>query len=160
IMHSVPRTFSPSSLRMTRNTPCVEGCCGPILSTNSVESKNVWSGIWTSLAAFDTHILLHPALVLLQDPVILAQRISLPLLGQQDAPHVRMAGKLDAEHVEHFALQPVRRQVYTNRGLGFVAIGNVGLDPYSFVARKTIENVDHVEPLGALGPVDGGDIDQ
>src|ERR1017187_1813838 len=160
MMHSVPRTFSPSSLRMTRSTPCVEGCWGPILSTNSVESKNVESGIQTSLAAFDTHILLHPALVLLQDPVVLAQRIALPFLGQQDTTHVRMPGKLDAEHVEHFALQPVRRQVYTNGGLGFVAIGDVGLDPHPFVAGKTIENVDHVEPLGALEPVDCGDIDQ
>src|ERR1035438_10015831 len=138
MMHSVPRTFSPSSLRMTRKTPCVEGCCGPILSTNSVVSKNVWSGIQTSLAAFDTQIFLHPALVLLNDPVVLAQRKALPFFGQQNSPHVRMAGKLDAKHVEHFALQPVRRQVYTNGGFGFVAIGYVDLDPHPFVAGKTI----------------------
>ena len=38
---SVPSTFSPSSLRMTRSTPCVDGCCGPMLRTSSVESRNV-----------------------------------------------------------------------------------------------------------------------
>src|SRR5579863_1107460 len=107
-MHSVPRTFSPSSLRITRSTPCVEGCCGPMLSTSSVVSKKVWSGIQTSLAAFDTQILLHPPLVLLQDPVILAQGVALPFLGQQNAPHIRVAGKLDPKHIEHFAFQPVR----------------------------------------------------
>src|SRR2546422_10070655 len=47
---SVPITFSPSSLRITRNTPCVEGCCGPILSTSSLESRKVVSGIeWRPL---------------------------------------------------------------------------------------------------------------
>src|ERR1035441_7500936 len=45
MMHSVPRTFSPSSLRITRSTPCVEGCCGPMLRTNSVESRKVGDGL-------------------------------------------------------------------------------------------------------------------
>src|SRR5216683_1391834 len=45
ITHSVPMTFSPSSLRITRSTPCVEGCCGPMLSTSSVESRKVVSGM-------------------------------------------------------------------------------------------------------------------
>src|SRR5215471_1356630 len=96
---SVPSTFSPSSLRMTRSTPCVDGCCGPMLRTNSVQSKEVASGMG-SRAAFDIQILLHPALVLLEDRVIFAQRVALPLLGQQDAPHVGMARELNAEHVE------------------------------------------------------------
>src|SRR5689334_25085004 len=99
MMHSVPRTFSPSSLRMTRSTPCVEGCCGPMFRTNSVESKNVASGIPWSLAAFYVQVLLHPALVLLDDPVVFAQRIAVPLFGEEDAAHVRMSGELDAEHV-------------------------------------------------------------
>src|ERR1035437_8669536 len=110
---SVPRTFSPSSLRMTRNTPCVDGCCGPILSTNSVESKKVASGILL-LAAFDTEVFPNPAIVLLQNSVVLAQRIPLPLFRQQDAAHVGMAFELDPEHVEDRALQPVGRQVYAH----------------------------------------------
>src|SRR6185369_14993055 len=112
MMHSVPSTFSPSSLRITRSTPCVDGCCGPMLRTSSVESKNVASGIKGSLAAFDIQVFLHPSIVLLENPVVLAQRISLPLCGQQDAAHVGVAGEFDAEHVEDFAFQPVRGEVH------------------------------------------------
>src|SRR5947209_7669728 len=112
MMHSVPSTFSPSSLRITRSTPCVEGCCGPMLRTSSVESRNVASGIEGLLAAFDIQVFPHPPVVLLKNPVVLAQRVSLPLFGQQDAPHVGVAGELDTEHVEDFALQPVRSPVH------------------------------------------------
>src|ERR1035438_6269595 len=75
--HSVPRTFSPSSLRITRSTPCVEGCCGPMLRTNSVVSRKVESGIPRSLAAFDSQVFPHPALVLLENSVVFAQREAL-----------------------------------------------------------------------------------
>src|ERR1035438_5016089 len=103
---SVPSTFSPSSLRMTRNTPCVEGCCGPMLRTNSVESRNVASGMM-SLTAFDIQVFPNPAVVLLEDTVIFTQRVALPFLGQENATHVGVAVEFDAEHVEHFALQPI-----------------------------------------------------
>src|SRR5205085_7970703 len=131
IMHSVPKTFSPSSLRMTRNTPCVDGCCGPMFRTNSVESRNVESGILTSLAAFDAQVFLHPAVVLLENTHLLAQRVALPFLGEQNAPHVRMSGEFDAEHVEHLALQPVGREVHADGGFRLEPIGDIGLDPHS-----------------------------
>src|SRR5207253_4514268 len=97
--HSVPRTFSPSSLRITRSTPWVEGCCGPMLRTNSVESKKVWSGIPRSLATLYAHVFLHPSLILLNDAVVLAERVALPFFGQQYPRHVGMPGELDAEHI-------------------------------------------------------------
>src|SRR5882762_7195752 len=106
MMHSVPITFSPSSFKMTRSTPCVEGCCGPILRTNSVESRNVVSGM-ALLAALDVQILPDPALVLLNQAVLFAQREAFPLLGKQDSAHVGVAFELDAEHVEDLAFQPV-----------------------------------------------------
>src|SRR5208337_422383 len=96
--HSVARTFSPSSFRMTRNTPCVDGCCGPMLRTSSVESRNVASGILMSLTAFDIQVFPDPAVVLLNDSVILAQRVALPFLGEENAAHVRMAREFDPEH--------------------------------------------------------------
>src|ERR1044072_9044904 len=108
---SVPSTFSPSSFRITRSTPWVDGCCGPILSTSSVESRKVDSGIPRSLTAFDVQVLLNPSYILRQNRIILAQRVSYPLFGQKDAAHIRMPGEFDSEHVEHFALEPVRRQV-------------------------------------------------
>src|SRR5829696_1951692 len=80
MMHSVPITFSPSSFRMTRSTPWVEGCCGPILSTNSVASRNVDSGMCL-LAALDVQVLLHPTVVLLDQAVFLPQREALPFVG-------------------------------------------------------------------------------
>src|ERR1019366_3857824 len=98
---SVPRIFSPSSFSMTRNTPCVEGCCGPMFRTSSAESKNVESGI-RSLAAFDAQVLPHPALVLLKNRIIFSQRVALPFLGHQDSPQVGVPREFDAEHVEHF----------------------------------------------------------
>src|SRR5579864_1995992 len=152
-MHSVPRTFSPSSLRMTRSTPWVEGCWGPMLRTNSVESKNVESGIQTSLAAFDAQVFLHPALVLLENTHLLAQRVALPFLGKEDAAHVGMPGEFDAEHIEHLALQPVGREMHADGGFRLEAIGDIGLDTHSLVTGEAINNVHQVEPLGAFGPV-------
>src|ERR1035441_8234252 len=149
----VPRTFSPSSLRMTRSTPCVDGCCGPMLMTSSVESKNVASGIRGSLSAFDTQVLPNPALVLPKNRIILSQRVALPLLGHEYPLHVRVPGELDAEHIEHLAFQPVGRQVDAHGGLGLEAVGDVGLDPHPLVARETVNHVDQIEALGPLGPV-------
>src|SRR5580698_5374983 len=157
---SAPRTFSPSSLRMTRSTPWVDGCCGPMLRTSSVESRNVASGILVSLTAFDTQVFLNPAIVLLEDTVILAQRVTLPFLWQEDAAHVRMACELDAEHVEHFALQPIGGEVHVDRGLGLVLLGDESFDAHALIASEAIQNVDDVEAVGALGPIDRGDVDE
>src|ERR1035438_10246056 len=157
---SVPSTFSPSSLRITRSTPWVDGCCGPILSTSSVESRNVASGILMSLAALDTEVLLNPTVVLLKNAVTLAQRVPLPLLGHEDAAHIRMAFELDAEHVEDLALQPVGRQVYAHGGLRLEAFGNISLDPHPLVPREAVDHVDHVKALGPLGPIHRGNVHQ
>src|SRR5258705_12903811 len=110
MMHSVPSTFSPSSLRITRSTPCVDGCCGPILSTSSVESRNVDSGIQMLLAALDVQVLLYPPYILSQNRIIFAQRVPYPPFRQQNAAHVGLPSELDPQHGEHFALQPARRR--------------------------------------------------
>src|SRR3954452_6881705 len=136
--HSVPSTFSPSSLRITRNTPWVEGCCGPMLRTSSVESRKVESGIPRSLAAFDSQVFLYPALVLLEDSVVFAQREALPLVGHEDAPHVGVSREFDTEHVVDFAFQPVGGQVDADRGLRLIAVGDVDLKAHAFVAREAI----------------------
>src|SRR5689334_8963150 len=125
---SVPSTFSPSSLRMTRSTPCVDGCCGPMLRTSSVESKKVDSAI-ALVAALDAQVLLYPAVILLQDRIVFAQGIAFPLLGQQDAPHIGMPREFDPKHIEHFAFQPVGGKMHRcGRGRAR-ALGDGGLDP-------------------------------
>src|SRR5208283_2521931 len=40
--HSEPVTRSPSSLSLTRRTPCVDGCCGPMLMTSSSAPNSVF----------------------------------------------------------------------------------------------------------------------
>src|SRR5579864_9096441 len=106
---------------MTRSTPWVAGCCGPMLMTSSLASRNVLSGVSRSsgesvlgsvtlsglLAAFNPQVDLYPFVVLLNDPVVFAQGMSLPAIRQQNTFHVGMSIELDAEHVENFALQPV-----------------------------------------------------
>jgi len=78
-----------------------------MLRTNSVESRKVESGIVASLAAFNAQVFLDPTLILLNNGVVFAQRVALPVVGHEDAPQIRMAGELDAEHVEYFALEPI-----------------------------------------------------
>src|SRR5262245_61684583 len=131
-MHSVPITFSPSSFKITRSTPCVEGCCGPMLRTNSVESRNVVSGMYL-LTALDVQILPYPAIVLLNQAVFLAQREAFPLLGEENSAHVGVALELDAEHVEDLAFQPVRGGVDGGGGGRLEAVGDRGLDANPFV---------------------------
>src|SRR5438132_7254481 len=115
-----------------------------MLRTNSVESKKVWSGMSRSLAALYAHVFLHPSLILLNDAVVLSQRVALPLFGQQNPRHVGMTRELDAEHIEDLALQPVGGQVDVHRGLRFVAIfaasGDVGFHAHPFVTRVAIQN--------------------
>src|ERR1700733_2212288 len=41
MMHSDPATRSPSNFNFTRNTPCVEGCCGPIFKMISSAPSTV-----------------------------------------------------------------------------------------------------------------------
>src|SRR5271156_4715428 len=131
MMHSDAATRSPSSFSFTRSTPCVEGCCGPMLriissapstvvSISAVELCRVGS-MQILLAAINSQVFFHPGLILRQDVVVLAQRISHPLFGQQHAAQIRMAVKANPEHVENFALEPVRHGPDGNeRACGFV----------------------------------------
>src|SRR5262249_272418 len=72
-------------------------------------------GLWgrqpsnVGVSRLDAQVDLYPFFVLLVDAIILAQRMALPVIGQQDAPQVGMALEADPEHVEALALQPVRR---------------------------------------------------
>src|SRR6266851_3285230 len=176
--HSRPITLSPSSLRITRSTPWVAGCCGPMLMTSSLASRNGFSGAsrssgesvfgsviasfepcFFSLAALNSQVDLHPFVILLQDAVVFAQRMSLPSVGQQNAFHVGMSVELDAKHVEDLAFQPVRSGPQGYRAGNAVSISDLYLHSDAFVASERIEHPDHVELLFALGIVRSGDID-
>src|SRR5512140_263075 len=62
------------------------------------------------LPALYVQVLLNPLLVLLEDGIILAQRIALPAVGQQDAPQIGMTREAHSKHVVSLALQPVGRR--------------------------------------------------
>src|ERR1039458_7591387 len=172
ITHSRPRTFSPSSRRITRSTPCVAGCCGPMLMTSSLASRNgfswasrsrceselfrsvissYWSSYWRfSLPAFNAQVDLHPFVILLQDVVILAQRKSLPAVGQQNPLQIGMSIKLNAEHVVDFALQPVGGRPDGNGTREAFAIQNLRRHTNALVAREGIKHPHHIELLLSL----------
>ena len=82
----------------------------------------------------------------------------LPAFGQQDALQIRMSFEANAEHVIHFALQPVRRRPNGNRTWQRLAIGNQRLHPNAFVPRKRVENPDRIKRLFPLGIMHRGDV--
>src|ERR1700693_2143117 len=96
-------TSSPSSSRITRSTPCVDGCCGPMLRTIVCAAPAAVSivVVIAQIPQRGSAIPLHW--------VIRAQRMSLPFVRHQDAPQIGMPFETDPEEVEIFALVPVGR---------------------------------------------------
>src|SRR5450755_816817 len=199
--HSSPMTFSPSSRRITRSTPWVAGCCGPILMTSSFVSRNVLSGVsrssgesvfgsvilipsvlvfspassrslafsparrgisrgafLSSLPALNPQIDLHPFIVLLQNAVILTQRMPLPPIGQQNPLQVRMPVELDPEHVEYFALKPVGGRPNRHGAGERFAVGDSRGDADAFIPRERVQHPDHIELLLPLGIMHRGNV--
>src|SRR4051812_6468045 len=101
---------SPSVRSTSRSTPCVLGCCGPMLtSISSVRTSNstiVWSS--GSVLAVAMVLSTPDAVVFERKLVVLAERMADPVLGQQDAAQVGVAREPDAAEVVHLALVPVR----------------------------------------------------
>src|SRR5208282_1337922 len=129
-------TFSPSSSRSTRSTPCVEGCCGPMLRTIVFVAPAAVSTVVMGCQSAERNLVpfqpnrprnanAYPVQVASNGPnghflhrvgtalafalrrKITAERKTFEAIGQEDAAQVRMAGKLDAKEVENLALQPV-----------------------------------------------------
>src|SRR6185295_4503884 len=122
---------SPSARTTKRSTPCVEGCCGPMLrvmssvaspsrctSTSKPASPIVPSGFQQAFPRC------RDAVVLLRLDEVLAQRVSRPVFRHEDAAEVGMAVEADAEEVEHLSLHPVgvppeRRQARHHRVVAY-----------------------------------------
>src|SRR4051794_12038193 len=99
MMQSVPRTFSPSSFKMTRSTPWVDGCCGPMFRTSSLASRKDCVAM-RSMPAFDTYVFLNPAVVHLGNAIVFPQRMSVPIFGHQNSAKVGMVFEFNPEHIE------------------------------------------------------------
>src|SRR5262245_46446320 len=156
--HSASITRSPSSLSLTCSTPCVDGCCGPMLIVISLASNSVslvdifrlvlWrhvvaffsSGLSNVvlLTGFNTGVLADPFHILQPEVVILAQRKSLPVFGQENSLQVRMVRITNTEHVVHLALQPVRCRPDRNNTLDRFPFLDAALHTYAIVCLKRI----------------------
>src|SRR5689334_3895076 len=110
---------SPSARTTKRSTPCVDGCCGPMLSVmSSVVSPPPTASRCTSTSNPESPIASglqqalprrRDAVVLLRLDEVLAQRVPRPVLRHEDATEVGMAGEGDPEQVEDLPLLPVGR---------------------------------------------------
>ena len=118
----IPATVSPSRSTTRRRTPCVDGWFGPKL-TRRMSSRRCFSGIDLE----DRRHGLRDARSLVDarrrkdrhqsssekrtgsppERIVLAERMSLPVLGHEDADEVRVALEADPHHVEGLALEPV-----------------------------------------------------
>src|SRR6184192_2145547 len=99
-------TYSPSSSNTRRSTPCVEGCCGPMLMIMVSCPMAMAIPSEPSLVGWRD----ERALVLGVDAgewMVLAERVAHPPFGHLDPPKVGMAVEADAEEIEHLPLEPV-----------------------------------------------------
>src|ERR1700752_1002780 len=97
------------------------------------------------LPALNPQIDLHPFVVLLQDVVVFAQRMSLPSIRQKNSLQIRMPVELDPEHVKYFALQPVRRRPDGHGTRQTLSIRDLRFHADPLVPRKRIKHPDDVE---------------
>src|SRR5947209_15932054 len=110
---------SPSISSTKRRTPCVDGCCGPMLRTMECSPTPAVPCCWASAMTSSTpgRIMSGAAvgdigetfLPVPFDRVVLAQGMALPVGGHHNAGEAGMAGEVDAEQVEDLALIEVRR---------------------------------------------------
>src|SRR3990172_5877893 len=99
-------TISPSVLSTSRSTPWVLGCCGPMFtSSSSVRTSN--STCSGSVRSIDIGLLHPDPVVLGRHLVVLAQRVSLPILGTENPLEVRVTRKPDPREVKHLPFVPV-----------------------------------------------------
>src|SRR5574337_1556507 len=106
-------TTSPSSFNMRRSTPCVLGCCGPMLTYISSIVSGICSAISISCGFIclpqlktSLHRLVRNQPFVL---IILAQRVPHPVLRGQDPSEVRMTIETNPHHVEGLPFVPVCR---------------------------------------------------
>src|SRR5271157_2250397 len=153
------RMISPSSSRMMRSTPWVDGCCGPMFRTMRRDVAGAASCSDSPVAAvliprslmlasgwtFVSRLLLVLIRVLVAvDRKISAQRVSFPFFWQQDPLQIGMPLKPDSEQVVHFPLVPVGafpdRSDTRQRRIG---AGQGDLQFQTDILRNRVQQVEH-----------------
>src|SRR5579863_3139616 len=101
-------TVSPSISSSTRNTPCVDGCCGPMFRIMVRSWPGSSTGVGVRWAIFIQRAgTQQSGLAVALHRVIFAQGMAFPILWHQNAPQVRMARETNTEEIENFALKIV-----------------------------------------------------
>src|SRR5690348_3669445 len=104
------RTISPSVRTRSLNTPCVDGCCGPILmSSSSVLSESCMRvGLEADvMICVPEKLPVTHAVIFIRLLVVFAKRVARPVIRQQDSRQVVMTLEHDSQHVVGLALVPV-----------------------------------------------------
>src|SRR5581483_12290706 len=132
------RTVSPSSSSITRRTPWVDGCCGPrlmiIVSSDSGHDSGPTTrsrGVIVTGASSSGRLRF---LELDRDPggrVVLAQRMPVPVVGQEQPHEVGVAGEAHAEQVVDLPLRQRRpwEELEEARHLAAVPVGHLRDQP-------------------------------
>src|SRR5579875_749787 len=171
---------SPSSLRLNLTVPWDAGWEGPICSsiTSSVGSEVKTSFAQRAGKAIFRNYSLATTICLVPSAsargrargldridfghqrlapvirIVLAQRIALEGVIKQDPAQVGMAAEFDAEHVEAFALQPIRRFPFAIQTVGpGVLARHRHLVPQAMVQGQGFELRDDFEARRAANPV-------
>src|SRR3990167_3892885 len=163
-------TVSPSRRRMTRSTPWVLGCWGPMLMMSSsvpgtteerstrVEDSTSNITRPPSIAVFLAPGLgVHPLPPPLQG-VFLAEGVAAPVLGDEDAPQVRVALEGHPEQVVHLPLHPVGPAPDGHDRGHLLPVAGLHLEPEPPVMVEAVQVVDHVERPLIPGVVDRREI--
>ena len=144
--------LSPSTATCSRNVPCIAGCCGPRFRicgcARPIDSAYFLARSTTGRSIVSVHMVRWPG------GKSLRKGMSLELRVRQDAPQIRMAFELDSEHVERFALRPVRAFPDVDGAVDGGILGRDGrLDPHTVLVRERKQVVDDVVPILALRQV-------
>src|SRR5262247_1621963 len=95
---------SPSVRSTRRSTPCVLGCCGPMLtSISSVRTSNSTtrgSSRVRGMAVVSGQLFSTDSVILQRHFVVFAQRMAFPVFGTENAIEIGMAEKTHAGKVE------------------------------------------------------------
>src|SRR3990172_86627 len=95
-------TVSPSSSKITRSTPCVDGCCGPMLRTIVCAGP---VAVWTVVVMIESPRPARSAESLHR--IILAHGMSFPGIGHQQPPQFRVALESHSKQIEDLPLVPI-----------------------------------------------------
>src|SRR4029079_4912890 len=155
ITTSASTTFSPSRRSTTRSTPCVLGCCGPMLITSSLVSNiaprtvpGVSSavpvllhvGLVARLAQLEPVFrVLHQQFTRALERIVLPLRVALPVVRHQNPPAIRMIGEVHPQHVVDLALEPVGPRPYFGDRRHRLAVAGAHLQPQPLPQPRRVQ---------------------